>query len=823
MNGSDLAALLRERVLVFDGPMGTMLSASARDGWCPDEANLREPDAVEAVHRAYLAAGADIIQTNTFGANELKLSLYGLDRQAAGINSAAATAARRAAASVGRPVWVAGCIGPTGRLLKPFGEWDPRSCYEAFLAQAIALAEAGVDAFNIETMSDILEAKLAVIAARTAAPELAILCSLTFEGGERTLTGTDPQSAAVLLEALGVTVIGTNCGGGPAETALANARLAAATSRPLIARPNAGLPEATPEGRTIWTLTPPEIEPWAERYLADGAAIVGGCCGTTPEHIAVIRKVADGARPSERRAPGQACSRLSGVGSTVASGPDQPIRVAGERLNPTARPDLQQALAAGDWDFVASEALAQAAAGADLIDINVAYPVAGLSEADLMEHAVLAVQKAVGVPVSLDSTNAEALERGLSVCRGKALLNSTTADPEQLVALLGLAVRYGAAIVGLPMAGGKVPRTADARIDLARRIVTAAGESGLPPGDVYIDGLVMAASVHAKLAGVALETVRRAGQELGVCTMLGLSNVSHGLPARDHLNAAYLAMAAANGIDLVIANPAAPVLGGIMRASGVLTGRDPHAKSYIAWAAGSGVTGQPQQAEDQRRSASEASAAGLPAALQEAVRTGDSYTARELALNMLRSGRAGLDVISASIIPGLEDIGREYEAKRAYLPQLLLAAEAAQAAFGVIEQQEQAATDADPTRRRQKAGKVVIATVKGDMHDIGKGIVSLMLASHGFEVIDLGRDVGADAVVTSVREHRPDIVALSALMTTTMPEMGRTVDALRQAGERVPVLIGGAVVTEAYAASIGATYAADAVAGVRAAKRLAGG
>jgi 5-methyltetrahydrofolate--homocysteine methyltransferase len=823
MDRAQLATWLAAEIRVYDGAMGTMLARAPREAWCPDELSLSRPGEVAAVHRGYLAAGADIIQTNTFGANWPKLSHHGLAGRMADINRQAAALARQAVADCGRPALVAGSIGPTGKLLRPYGDLDPRECYAAFLSQAAALAAAGVDILCVETMSDILEAKLAVLAAKTAAPGLPVFGSLTYDSGQRTLTGADPETAAVSLEALGADVIGVNCGGAPGELAAALSQLATATTRPLIVRPNAGLPCLDAEGRAVWQTTPAEMAAWAARYGDLGAGIIGGCCGTTPDHIAAMAAAVRGRAPA-RRSRAYTGGSLAGSGKVVLTGGSQPVRMVGERLNPTSRPELQAALAAGDWAFVASDALAQVDAGADLLDINVGHPVPGKTEAELMAEAVLAVQKAVAVPISLDSTDPAAIESGLFVARGKPLINSTTADPDGLSAMMELARRYGASIVGLPMSGGKIPQDAGGRVALARRIVEAAAAAGVPAGDVYIDGLALAASVHVKHAGTALATIAAARSEFGAGTILGVSNISHGLPGRDHLNSAYLAMAVAQGLDLVIANPLAKVLPGVMHAAGLLAGRDHGARRFTAWATQAGAdhrspgSGAPGTAPD--GAAALGQAPSPSEALVAAVSDGDSFVGRRLCVELVAASWSGTDIVDRCVIPGLERIGAAYEARRAFLPQLLLAAEAAQAVLRTAREADTGAAVGAAPVRRAPLGRVLIATVQGDMHDIGKSIVALMLESHGFVVRDMGRDVAADAIVAAAEAEGYDLVALSALMTTTMPEMGRTVEALRRAGLDVPVLVGGAVVSASYAASIGAAYASDAVAGVRAAKEL---
>ena len=811
MNREDFRRLLDRRVLVFDGAMGTMLQALAyRRPWCPDQLNLDRPDVVEQVHRQYVAAGADIVQTNTFGATRIKLALYGLGDHTAAINERAVQIARRASDGA---ALVAGSIGPTGQLLAPYGPLDAGDCYESFLEQAEALVTAGVDLLNVETMSDTLEARLAVLAVREVAPELPLLCSMTFDRGLRTLTGATPEVVAIMLDALAVDVVGANCGGGPPEIAAAAAWLLAESCRPILVKPNAGLPAVDQDQEsTVWTLTPEELGQWAAQMATRGVAIIGGCCGTTPRHIAAVAAAVKGRSPEPRPRPERQRLRLAGAAHAVYIDGEAPVRVIGERLNPTARPELQRALAEGDWELITAEAAEQGAAGADLIDVNTGHRLRDKTEAQLMRAAVTAVQKGFGGPVVIDSRDPRALEQGLLVCRGKPVLNSTTADSESLATVLGLARRYGAAVIGLPMAAGKVPTDVEARVALAARIVDAGLAAGLPRSDILIDGLVLAASVDADATHVTLETIRRARQELRVLTVLGVSNISYGLPARDHFNAAFLALAVAAGVDLVIVNPLAAVTPGVLKAADVLAGRDPSALGYIAWARGGEGAALPASLPTRTQAEQVLTVAQLAAA----IRDGHGLPARGAVRELLRQGWQPIQLIDRAIVPGLEAIGAEYEARRAFLPQLLLAAEAAQAAFAVLADHEAS----QPEQVRHRLGTVVLATVKGDMHDIGKNVVAMLMRSHGFEVLDLGRDVDADAIVEAVASSGAGLVALSALMTTTMPEMGVVCGALRQAGLDVPVLIGGAVVTADFAGSIGASYAPDAVSGVRLARQL---
>lgn len=799
MKRREFAERLRSEVLMFDGAVGTLLLHEAGlDRQPPEWLNVHRPELVEAVHRRYVTAGSHIIQTNTFGGNSVKLGLFGMAGDVRAVAAAGVSAARKA--TTGTQVLVAGCIGPTGALLEPFGELSAERAYDAFVEQAAALAGAGADLLNIETMTDVLEAKLALIAARTAAPGLPVMVSVTFDRGLRTLTGTDPATAVAILSAAGADVVGTNCGLGPDDAAEVIRQMHHVCDLPLIVKPNAGLPVGQGTA-TAYRVGPEEFAGWAAEFVANGACVIGGCCGTTPDHIRRVAVAAVSARPAGRGAPRQA-GIVASAGRVVTVGRGLPTRIIGERINPSRRPDLQQALRDGDWGMLAAEARAQEAAGADLVDVNVGYRVAGVSEPELMIAAVQAVQHACTAPLSIDTRDLDAMEGALRVIRGKPLLNSTTAEPEVLERVLGLAVRYGAAVIGLPLDSGGVPEAATERLELVERIVMASEKAGLALADLFIDGLTLTAGMRGVPGLETLATIRAAKERLGVSTVLGVSNVSHGLPRRDELNTAFLAMAQANGLDLAIVNPLQPALIAAVRAGDVLTGRDPGALHFTqATHLGPGRAGASREVSRTHLEP--------PAALSHAVFSGDRLEARRLAEQVVSCGWTPLDTINRLVVPALEEVGRDYEAQRAFLPQLLMAAEAAYEVFASLEGRLLAVGGG------AGRGTVVLATVRGDMHDIGKNILALLLRSHGFEVIDLGRDVPAEEIAKRAQTAHADVIGLSALMSTTMPEMGKVSELLRNQGVHVPLIVGGAVVTEEYARSIGAEYAPDAVSGVR--------
>jgi 5-methyltetrahydrofolate--homocysteine methyltransferase len=787
-------ALARKRVLLLDGAIGTLLQREGMEpGAPPDAFNIYNPDAVRAAHAAYVAAGADIILTNTFGATGRRLGPYRLASRADEINRAAVALAREAAAD---KAWVAGDVGPLGEYPEPLGAVSFDEAYREFRRQVRALARAGVDLVVIETMSDLREAKAAVAAAR-AAFDGPVLAFMTFEEGGRAVTGTPPEVAAATLVAAGADAVGANCSVGARQMVPVIRAMAGTVEVPVCAEPNAGLPMLV-AGKTTFKQTPEQFASWAAKLVAAGAAVVGGCCGTTPEHVRLAARAVKGMTPPkpcrrERR------STLAGRSRLVVVGAGPPV-VVGERINPTGRPELARAFARGSFEPAAREAEAQVAAGAAVVDVNVGD---GEGAAATMAAAVRAVQTAADVPVSVDSARPEVLEAGLKAAVGKPLMNSCPASARAMATLLPLARRWGAAIVGLAMGARGIPATAAARLRLAEKFVGRALDEGIALDDIYVDPLMLTAARGG--AAATFETLREIKKNLGVRTIVGVSNVSHGLPAREILNAAALLCAAGAGLDLAIVNPLDARMADAIRAVSVLGGGEPEVGAYV-----DAFSQRPARAKVGKKK-------GLTAGeeLSEAVVEGRRERAAAAAAKAVKNSPEPLAINDRFILPALEDVGRRFEKKEYYLPQVIRAAEAAQAAFNVI-------AKAAGKKSRRPAGRVVFATVAGDVHDIGKNVVAAVLRSHGFDVYDLGKNVPTARVVETAAARKADVVALSALMTTTMPEMGKVARALRERGVKTHLLIGGAVVTDAYAKKIGAAYARDAVGAARVAKRLIG-
>lgn len=814
-SNSKLEKWVKERVLVLDGAMGTMLQARGlKPGECPELLNLTKPEAVQAVHQAYVEAGASIIQTNTFGGNRYKLGEYGLAGQVKEINQAAVRLAREVA---GDRALVAVSIGPTGLLSEPYGKATFDHFYAAFAEQARAAEEAGADLISLETMSDLQEIRAALIAVKenTSRP---VLAQMTFEPNGRTMMGTDPTTAAVVLEALGADAVGANCSGGPAELLSVLQEMAQVTSLPLVVQPNAGLPRLV-DGRTVFEQTPETMAAYAVKLLEAGAWIIGGCCGTTPEHIQAISQALQGKKVVVR--PRQRYSTLTSRSQTVIIAANHLPVFVGERINPTARKKLAQDIRESRMQMVLDEARGQVEAGAPILDVNMGVP--GIDEPAAMKQAVIQIQGAVNVPLSLDSANPVAIEAGLKAYAGKALINSVNGEEKSLRAILPLARRYGAAVLGLTLDERGIPATAEERLAIASRIVQAAEEYGIAREDVYIDCLVQTASAQQAQVMETLKGVQLVKEKLGVKTVLGVSNVSHGLPAREILNSTFLAMALGFGLDLPIINPFDQRMREVLAAAAVLTNRDQYCGRYIEQFKDYAVATKPaptavktEAIAAAKPATSEAADISIKSRIQQAIIDGDRHSIQELIQQALALGLKPLTLVNEAMIPGIEEVGRRYEDQTFFLPQLILGAETMKAGFEVLR-------PLLSSNEGRSVGKIVLATVQGDIHDIGKNIVAVMLENYGFQVIDLGKDVPTIEIIERAEKEQAELIGLSALMTTTMPRMAEVVSEVRKRGLAARVIIGGAVVTEDYARKIGAdAYAADARAGVLRALELVG-
>ena len=789
----DLDTLLTREFVFLDGAMGTQLQRRGLPlGAVPELANLEHPDWLADIHRSYVEAGSDILYANTFGANREKLARSG--RTVAEVVSAGVALARQAAA--GRAL-VALDVGPLGQLLEPNGTLRFEEAYDRFAEVMEAGAAAGADLVVIETMADLNEARAALLAAkeRTSLP---VLVSMSFEADRRTFLGCGVASMALTLSGLGADAIGINCSLGPLEMAPLVDELKRWTDLPLLLKPNAGLPDPAGGG---YEIGPEQFAAALAGLGRAGVRLLGGCCGTGPEHIALLRRELEGARRARRAAavPAAVCS------GTRAVAIDR-VRVIGERINPTGKKRFQQALREGDMDYILSQALAQTDAGADILDVNVGLP--DVDEVRLLPETVRALQAVTDAPLQLDSTDPAALEGALRACCGKAIVNSVNGDPETLEAILPLVKKYGAAVVGLTLDQNGIPKTAEERLAIARRILDAALALGIPRRDVYIDCLTLTVSVEQAAAGETLRAVRMVKEELRLKTVLGVSNISFGLPARPLVNQNFLTMAMTCGLDLPILNPNVDAMMAAVRCFHLLTNVDAEARDFLAAYGGDAAP------------APAAPASGPTARpLGDLVELGLRGEAGQAARALLAAGEDPMALVDGVLIPALDRVGAQFEAGQRFLPQLIQAAGAAQAAFEAVREALAARQDGPPVRR----APIVLATVKGDIHDIGKNIVKVLLENYGFAVLDLGRDVDPERVARAVRETGAPLVGLSALMTTTLKSMEETIALLRREELPCRVMVGGAVLTAEYAARIGADlYAREAKESVDLARRVMG-
>lgn len=779
------------KIILLDGAMGTMLQQNGlKPGDVPELMNLTHPALIESIHRSYLEAGSRIVYANTFGVNRRKLA--GTGHRVLEVTLAAIQNARRAAKDFA-DARVALDIGPLGELLEPMGTLTFEQAYDLYAELAEAGEKAGADLAVIETMTDLYETKAALLAVKEKT-SLPVFVTMSFDENGRTFTGCTVESMARTLEGLGADAIGVNCSLGPDQLGDVIRRLCRSTRLPVIAKPNAGLPDPV-DGH--YDLSPEDFAASVLRLTELGVSYVGGCCGTNPDYIRALAQAVEGKKPGERET-----EKIPFVCTPVNPLPLTGIRIIGERINPTGKKRFQQALLEKDLDYIVDVALQQIDAGAHILDVNVGHP--GVDEVEMLPKVVKALQAAVQVPLQLDSTNPAALEAALRVYNGKAAVNSVNGKTESMQTVLPIVKKYGAAVVGLCLDENGLPQSAKERIVIAERILQEALRLGIPREDVWIDCLTLTVSAQQDQAEETLKAVRHVHEVLGLRTVLGVSNISFGLPNRPLITSVFLARALSAGLTLPIINPNQREVLDVVAAFRVLNGEDVESRAYIDRFAAVQAAPKAQVAAPAQMTLSEAIIRGL---------RGD---AARLASEALASV-SELELVEQHLIPALDRVGSDYEKGAAFLPQLLSAAQAAQSVFEII----RSSLAAKGTQRISR-GRIVIATVEGDIHDIGKNIVKTVLENYGYDVIDLGRDVPPKTVCEAVQREGIRLVGLSALMTTTLPAMEETVRQLLLLPNPPQIMVGGAVVTPDYAERIHAIYANDAREAVSIARRVFG-
>lgn len=761
------------KIIIFDGAMGSLLQAEGlKPGELPESYNIHLPQVIANIHKSYLDAGADIIITNTFGASKYKLEGSGLKTD---------DVVRRAveiAKSVSGEKLTALDIGPLGQLLEPLGELSFEDAYEAFKEQVVAGDSVGADLILIETMSDIYEAKAAVLAAKENS-SLPVICTMTFQKDGRTLTGTDPLTMVNILQNLGVDALGINCSLGPKEMVNIVERILKHSRIPVIVQPNAGLPRLE-KGQTVYDVGPLEFGQYILKMAEVGVTIVGGCCGTTPEHIKEIKRLLTDFTPITIKAK-KSTAASSGTSTAIIG---EGIKIIGERINPTGKKLFKEALQNNDVEYILKEALNQKEAGAHILDVNVGLP--EIDEKAFMIKTIKEIQKTVNLPLMIDSSSPEVLEAAARIYNGRAILNSVNGKEKVMESVFPIVKKYGCIAIALTLDEKGIPETAEERVKIAEKIIKKAKEYGIEKEDIIVDCLVLTASAQQKEVKETIEAVTLVKERLGVKTTLGISNVSFGFPARTLLNRTFLDMALTAGLDAPIINPLEEDMMNAIRAFNVLWNYDKNGKNFIE-----GFSGlKPGIVFEVRKSNGDLKKIIIDGAREESARV----------TKKLLNYRKPLEIIDEYLIPALDTVGERYEKGDIFLPQLIQSAETVKRAFEVLKENMKGESD-DAVK-----GKIVIATVKGDIHDIGKNIVKILLENYGFDIYDLGKDVSIEEIVEKTIEERAPLVGLSALMTTTVRNMEETIKALRKSCPQCKVMVGGAVLNENYAKMIDADY-----------------
>lgn len=795
--------ILGKRMLFFDGGMGTMLQkCGMKGGDIPELLNITNPPLIDVIHSEYLKAGADIITTNTFGANPLKSEEMGASTDM--VIAAAVGNARRAIRRIGgKDRFIAFDIGPTGRLMEPIGDLSFDRAYEEFKKIAVTAEKAGADLAIIETMSDTLEAKAAVLAVKENT-DLPVFLTMTFDESFKTLTGADVHVMSAMFEALGVDCLGINCGLGPKQIAQMMKELSKISSIPIMAQPNAGLPQIV-DGKTVYDVTPEMFAEECVEIAKCGASVLGGCCGTTPEHIAELVKKCGGFKPVVTEKDFTVVTSYS----KAVYLDNRPV-IVGERINPTGKKKFKEALRNGDIDYILNEAFKQRDAGAHILDVNVGLP--EIDECDMMEKAVKAVSAAVNLPLQIDSSDPITIERALRIYNGKPMVNSVNGKKEIMDEIFPIVQKYGGVLVGLCLDERGIPETAEERVAIAERIADEAAKYGIKKKNLVMDALTLTISAQQRESAETIKALGMIKNKLGMKTTLGVSNISFGLPRREIVNGTFFALALHSGLDACIINPCADTMMNAYRAYRALACIDEDCADYVA-----AYAGTKSETTVVKTDAAEVKSEENREKLFDIIVKGLREQSYEETKTLLET-RDSMDIINGILIPALDVVGKEFEAGRMFLPQLMMSAETVKNSFDAVKEKIKSSGAA-----QQSKGKIVLATVKGDIHDIGKNIVKVLLENYGYDVYDLGKDVPPEDVVNCMKENDIHLCGLSALMTTTVISMEETIKAIRAAGLDAKVWVGGAVLTPEYADMIGADmYCKDALSSVNYANEFFG-
>lgn len=799
---------LGKELLFLDGGMGTLLQAEGlAPGELPETWNIEHPEKVEAIHRRYYEAGSDVVLANTFGANVCKFhdDRYTVEE----VIRAGIANAKRAGEQIGKETYVALDMGPTGKLLKPMGDLDFDDAYEAF-AEAVRYGEKyGADLIHIETMSDTYEVKAAILAAKENS-SLPVFVTMIFDERGKLLTGGDVPSVVAMLEGLRVDALGLNCGLGPKQMLPILNDLRRYTSLPIIVKPNAGLPKQK-NGETYYDVEPDEFARIMQEVVKGGACVIGGCCGTTPEHI---KKLVEECKDLPlREIEKKHDTIVSSYGQAVIL--DDMPRIIGERINPTGKKKFKEALKNEDMDYILKEAITQQDKGAHILDVNVGLP--DIDEVAMMEKVVKELQSVTSLPLQIDTVDGKAMERAMRIYNGKPMINSVNGKQVSMDEVFPLIRKYGGVVVGLTIDEEGIPKDAEGRVRVAGKIINEAAKYGIDKKDIVIDVLTMTISSEKDGAKVTLEALKRVREEFGVRTVLGVSNISFGLPRRPIVNSYFYAMAMQNGLTAGIINPSSEDMMKAYRSYNALMGFDENCTNYISTYAGTTETVTVQASQAAAAAGNAPKAAGVEMTLKYAIERGLKEEAHHITRDLIGT-RESLDIIQEELIPALNVVGEGFEKGTVFLPQLLMSADAAKIAFAVIKD-----VLASSGQEEEKKEKIILATVKGDIHDIGKNIVKVLLENYGFDVIDLGKDVPPEAIVEKAVEENVTLVGLSALMTTTVVSMEETIKLLREKKPDCKVMVGGAVLNQDYADMIGADfYGKDAMQSVHYAQKFFG-